>query len=101
MSDRKFRFRLSIIGVMALMFLSFLAWAAWLQIDQTVRAQGTVIASARTQIIQAADGVCSLRSWCKRARRSSPDSAWPCWKKTVAVPPFRRAGPRRPPCRLH
>lgn len=56
MSDRKFRFRLSIIGVMALMFLSFLAWAAWLQIDQTVRAQGTVIASARTQIIQAADG---------------------------------------------
>ncbi|MBM3362494.1 MAG: HlyD family efflux transporter periplasmic adaptor subunit [Betaproteobacteria bacterium] len=56
MSDRKSRFRLSIIGVMALMFLSFLAWAAWFQIDQTVRAQGTVIASARTQIIQAADG---------------------------------------------
>lgn len=49
-------FRLSITLVMAAMFLTFIAWAAWFEIDQTVRAQGTVIASARTQIIQAADG---------------------------------------------
>lgn len=34
----------------------FLLWAALFEIDQTVRAQGQVIPSARTQIIQAADG---------------------------------------------
>ncbi len=56
MSERTKGFRLSITLVMAAMFVTFLAWASWLEIDQTVRAQGTVIASARTQIIQAADG---------------------------------------------
>lgn len=34
----------------------FLLWAALFEIDQTVRAQGQIIPSARTQIIQAADG---------------------------------------------
>lgn len=34
----------------------FLLWAALFEIEQTVRAQGQVILSARTQIIQAADG---------------------------------------------
>jgi adhesin transport system membrane fusion protein len=34
----------------------FLLWAALFEIDQTVRAQGQAIPSARTQIIQAADG---------------------------------------------
>lgn len=34
----------------------FLLWAALFEIDQTVRAQGQVIPSARTQVIQAADG---------------------------------------------
>jgi adhesin transport system membrane fusion protein len=34
----------------------FLLWAALFEIDQTVRAQGQVIPSAHTQIIQAADG---------------------------------------------
>ena len=33
-----------------------IAWAALFEIDQTVRAQGQLIPSARTQIIQAADG---------------------------------------------
>lgn len=56
MSDRTSGFRLSITLVMAAMFVTFIAWAAWFEVDQTVRAQGTVIASARTQIIQAADG---------------------------------------------
>lgn len=55
MSERT-SFRLSITLVMAAMFVTFIAWAAYFEIDQTVRAQGTVIASARTQIIQAADG---------------------------------------------
>jgi adhesin transport system membrane fusion protein len=41
---------------MTVMFATFLAWAAWFEIDQTVRAQGTVIPSSRTQIIQAVDG---------------------------------------------
>lgn len=34
----------------------FVLWAALFEIDQTVRAQGQIILSARTQIIQAADG---------------------------------------------
>ncbi len=34
----------------------FVLWAALFEIDQTVRAQGQLIASARTQVIQAADG---------------------------------------------
>ena len=34
----------------------FVLWAALFDIDQTVRAQGQVIPSARTQVIQAADG---------------------------------------------
>ena len=34
----------------------FTVWAALFEIDQTVRAQGQLIPSARTQIIQAADG---------------------------------------------
>ncbi len=56
MTERTSSFRLSITLVMAAMFVTFMAWAAYFEIDQTVRAQGTVIASARTQIIQAADG---------------------------------------------
>lgn len=35
---------------------AFVLWAALFEIDQTVRAQGQIIQSARTQIIQAADG---------------------------------------------
>lgn len=34
----------------------FLLWAALFEIDQTVRAQGQLIPSSRTQIVQAADG---------------------------------------------
>ncbi len=34
----------------------FLLWAAWFEIDRTVRAQGQIIPSARTQVIQSADG---------------------------------------------
>lgn len=36
--------------------VAFLLWAALFEIEQTVRAQGQIIPSARTQIIQAADG---------------------------------------------
>ena len=36
--------------------LAFLLWAALFEIDQTVRAQGQLIPSSRTQVIQAADG---------------------------------------------
>lgn len=56
MSEQKKGFRLSIIVVLAAMFVVFVGWAAWFEIDQTVRAQGSIITSARTQIIQAADG---------------------------------------------
>lgn len=44
------------ISVMFLGFAAALAWAAFFDIDQTVRAQGQIVPSARTQIVQAADG---------------------------------------------
>ncbi|MEI7783496.1 MAG: HlyD family efflux transporter periplasmic adaptor subunit [Betaproteobacteria bacterium] len=56
MSERKSGFGLSLIVILSVMFAVFIGWAAWFEIDQTVRAQGSVITSARTQIIQAADG---------------------------------------------
>jgi adhesin transport system membrane fusion protein len=48
--------RVSMITLMLVALLVFLAWAAWFEIDQSVRAQGQLIPSARTQVIQAADG---------------------------------------------
>lgn len=35
---------------------TFFAWASWATLDQVARAQGSVIASSRTQIIQSQDG---------------------------------------------
>jgi len=49
-------FRVSMTLVLGLMLSAFVGWAAWFEIDQTVRAQGQVIASSRTQIIQVVDG---------------------------------------------
>ncbi len=46
----------SMMALLALGLLLFLAWAASFEIDQGVRAQGQVISSAHTQIIQAVDG---------------------------------------------
>jgi membrane fusion protein, adhesin transport system len=43
--------RVSFIG-----FVSLLVWAHWAEIDQITRAQGQVIARARTQTVQAAEG---------------------------------------------
>ncbi|MDP2786707.1 MAG: HlyD family efflux transporter periplasmic adaptor subunit [Pseudomonadota bacterium] len=48
--------RVSMTLLLLLGLLAFLLWAALFEIDQTVRAQGQIILSARTQIIQAADG---------------------------------------------
>lgn len=48
--------RVSMTMLMAVGLASFLAWAAWFDIDQSVRAQGQLIPSGRTQVIQAADG---------------------------------------------
>ena len=56
MSSRRLVFGISIIPLIVLVFVSLLVWAALFEIDQTVRAQGAVIASSRTQIIQAVDG---------------------------------------------
>jgi len=36
--------------------IAFVAWAAYFQIDQSVRATGQIIATARNQIVQVADG---------------------------------------------
>lgn len=47
---------LVILALLVAFFVLFVGWAALFEVDQTVRAQGTVISSAKTQIIQAADG---------------------------------------------
>ena len=47
---------LSVSWLLLLGLAGFLIWAASFEIDQSVRATGAIIPSARTQIIQAADG---------------------------------------------
>jgi len=47
---------LSITTLLLAGLIGLIAWAALFEIDQTVRTQGQLIPSARTQIIQAADG---------------------------------------------
>lgn len=46
----------TMLGWLTVSVFAFLSWAAYFEIDQVVRAQGTVIPSARTQVIQAVDG---------------------------------------------
>lgn len=48
--------RPSITVLLFMGLVLFIGWAAYFEIDQGVRAQGQVIASSRTQVIQAADG---------------------------------------------
>lgn len=48
--------RISMTLLLLAGLVGFLLWAALFEIEQTVRAQGQIIQSARTQIIQAADG---------------------------------------------
>lgn len=48
--------RISMMGMLALFLAAFVAWASWFDIDQTVRSQGQLTPSFRTQVIQAADG---------------------------------------------
>lgn len=55
-SSRRSRGRVSMTTLLLLGLVGFLLWASLFEIDQAVRAQGQVIASSRTQIIQAADG---------------------------------------------
>lgn len=47
---------LSMTMLLLIGLIVFMLWAVLFEIDQTVRAQGQVIPSSRTQIIQAADG---------------------------------------------
>jgi adhesin transport system membrane fusion protein len=48
--------RISMMLVLCIGLAIFIAWAVFFDIDQTVRTQGQVIASARTQVIQTVDG---------------------------------------------
>lgn len=48
--------RISMTLLLLAGLIGFLLWAALFEIEQTVRAQGQIMLSARTQIIQAADG---------------------------------------------
>lgn len=50
------RRRFGMLYVIALALVVFAVWAAWFEIDQTVRAPGQFIPSARTQSIQTLDG---------------------------------------------
>ena len=56
MGAKKTQGAVSMTLLMALGLAIFLGWAAMFEIDQTVRAQGQIIPSGRTQVIQAADG---------------------------------------------
>lgn len=47
---------LTATNILFLLLLVFLGWASLFDLDQTVRAQGKLIPSERTQIIQVADG---------------------------------------------
>lgn len=49
-------FRPSMMTLLFISLILFISWAAIFDIDQSVRAQGQVIASSRTQVIQAVDG---------------------------------------------
>ena len=51
-----FRSHLTVTRMLLLGLLLFLAWASLSDMDQTVRSNGQIIAVARNQIIQAADG---------------------------------------------
>jgi membrane fusion protein, adhesin transport system len=46
----------SYILLLAACVAVFIAWAAYFEIDQTIHTTGQVILSARTQLVQAADG---------------------------------------------
>jgi adhesin transport system membrane fusion protein len=48
--------RLSMMVLLSLGLVGFIAWATFFELDQSVRTQGQVIASARTQVIQTVDG---------------------------------------------
>jgi adhesin transport system membrane fusion protein len=48
--------RLSMMVLLTLGLAGFILWAAYFEIDQSVRTQGQVIASARTQVVQTVDG---------------------------------------------
>jgi adhesin transport system membrane fusion protein len=48
--------RFPMLWLLALVVLLFVGFAAYFDIDQSVRAQGQVIPSSRTQVIQAVDG---------------------------------------------
>ena len=55
-ADQTGAVQVRMISVMFIGFAALLGWAAFFDIDQTVRAQGQIVPSARTQIVQAADG---------------------------------------------
>jgi adhesin transport system membrane fusion protein len=56
MSINKFVSQLTVTRLLLLGLLIFLTWASLSDMDQTVRSNGQIIAIARNQIIQAADG---------------------------------------------
>ena len=53
---KKFISQLTVTRLLLLGLLIFLTWASLSDMDQTVRSHGQIIAIARNQIIQAADG---------------------------------------------
>ena len=46
----------SMILFLAIGVVAFFSWAAWFEIDQSVRAAGQIIPTARNQIVQVVDG---------------------------------------------
>ncbi|MES2352905.1 MAG: HlyD family efflux transporter periplasmic adaptor subunit [Pseudomonadota bacterium] len=59
MKARSMRYGANPVSMTMLLFVglaAFMLWAGFFKIDQSVRAQGQIIPSSRTQIIQSADG---------------------------------------------
>ena len=52
----KYKTKISSTALLVIVVVLFLSWAAFFEIDQSIRASGNIIPSARTQIIQVADG---------------------------------------------
>ena len=78
--NRPLRDNFILIGSICTLLVAMIVWASIFKIIQTARAQGQVIAIARTQVIQAAiDVVLSRRCWYKRGRLSKGETSWFGW----------------------
>lgn len=90
---------ISLTVLLSVIFGTFVAWAAWFEIDQTVRAQGLIITSARTQIIQAADGGVLSEILVQEGQPVKAGERLAVLEKSAAALLLRKVGPKWPRCK--